>query len=144
MSRLALTPDLASSILYSSEKYGGHTLERHVRITNEQLRDRHNSIDTNSWLKAATAFCSMSDASRALSEAVNSSSATFIQNFGNLLDGAESGKLECETGWTVKARYGGGEMKFLTNRFYVSMKKDSSLQHSLLIITIYPMFGSAS
>jgi Bacterial CdiA-CT RNAse A domain len=141
MSRLALTPELASGILHSSEKHGGHTLERHVRITNQQLRDRHNSIDSNNWLKVATAFSSTADAARALCEAVNSSESNFVRSFGNLANGTESGKIECDTGWTVRARYGGGEMKFFTNRFYLAMQKNNITQNSLIVITIYPLFG---
>jgi hypothetical protein len=141
VSKLALTPELALSILYASEMNGGHTLARHVRITNEQLRLRHETIDSNNWLKVATAFCSAADASQALCESVNGSQARFIQRFGDFADGAESGKLECEAASTLRVRYGGGETKFYTNRFFLALKKDKSATGSLVVITMYPLFG---
>lgn len=69
---LVLTPCLAETILRNSEDvHGGHTLRKHVRISNAKLQERYETDDTAGNIKVFTAFHSVADCAEALCYVVN-------------------------------------------------------------------------
>lgn len=116
---LVLTPGLAETILRNSENvHGGHTLSRHVNLSNAQLQERYETQDTSGNIKVFTAFRSVADCAEALCYVVNNvlQREDFFRVFYKQENGQKFNmeRIECPRTFTVRMGRGPLQTNYLT------------------------------
>jgi hypothetical protein len=137
---LSLTPENAKAVLYASEGKEpgpGHTLVRHVDITNEQLIQRSMTQTTAGMVHFFAAFHSIRDCVEALSLAAPALSTTeFSRRFPNDPNGRFEGLVTLARAFPMRNGIKGA--KFQTDLFYLAAVKHDERPHLLHVITFYP------
>ena len=148
---LTLTPDMAKAVLEGSEGRPdgnggeGHTLRKHVKISNAELRRRFEEGSPSGELKIFTAFMDTNQAAAALASAVGVlANQPFIRDFDRTAEGAmfDSDTIGRPAPWlqlpaAITVRYGAGAGKIPLQQFRLWAIKMKDRPHGLHVITFY-------
>ncbi|WP_342361945.1 hypothetical protein [Terrarubrum flagellatum] len=140
-----LTIDGAKSVIRASEGREpgpGHTLERHVNITRENLYRRTETVVTRGEALFFAAFIDLNDCAQALCDTLIALAADpFIDGFDRQPDGAERNFQRIAIPRSFRVRYGAGAgIMPAHNSFSLALVRMSGRPHSAHIITFYPAF----
>lgn len=137
---LSMTPGLAKAVIHASEgKYGGHTLEKHVNISNADLYRRFESDSTRGNLRLFTAFDSISQCTEILSDLINSLSQRedFFRVFYKQAEGTSFNRERLELNRNCMVRMAQGRIE--TRYFNLLSTKRSDIKPiGFHIISFFP------
>lgn len=146
MARLVLTEDCARAVIRASEGREpgpGHTVANHVDISNKALRERIEFYEPNGKLKVVTAFVSIQQCARMLSQAVVVlGESEFIRNFNNIKEGQERDFRKVRLPAAEKVRYCWGDQRIVTDEVDLVVRKMSARPYGLHVLTFYPRIAA--
>lgn len=142
MARLRLTPDQAKLVIKASERREpgpGHTMERHVTISNLDLYERNNRSAINGEIQFFAAFTSLDQCAQALSLVIDTRARDrFFENFGNLPDATNFAET-VEVPQVFRVRYSAGQQaNFPVTHFHLAARRMVDRPYGLHVITFYP------